>query len=40
MRISMQFTDSFEFIYWNQVHAKRENFLNVSLELEQKQGRE
>ena len=36
----MQFAESFEFIYWNQVNVKRKNLLNVSLETEQKQGRE
>ena len=38
----MQFTVSFEFIYryWNQVHAIHENWFGISLELEQKQGRE
>ena len=38
----MQFTVSFEFIYeyWNQVQTKHENLLSISLESEQKQGRE
>ena len=38
----MQFTMSFEFIYQylNQVHSKHENLVNMSLESEQKQGRE
>ena len=38
----MQFTVSFEFIYkyCNQVHTKFENLLSISLESEQKQGRE
>ena len=38
----MEFTVSFEFMYryWNQVHAKHENFLSISMEPEQKRGRE
>ena len=38
----MQFTLSFEFIYryWNQVHPKHENLLSISLESEQKRGRD
>ena len=38
----MQFTVSFEFIYryWNQVHTKHGNLFSISLETEQKQGRE
>ena len=36
-----QFPVSFEFTYrnWKQVHIKHENFLRISLESEQKQGR-
>ena len=38
----MQFTLSFEFIYryWNQIRTKKENLLSISMESEQKQGRE
>ena len=38
----MQFNLSFEFIYryWNQVHTKHENLFSISLESDQKQGRE
>ena len=38
----MQFTASFELVYsyWNQVHNKKENLFSISLESEQKQGRE
>ena len=38
----MQFNLSFEFIqgYWNQAYTKYENLLSISLESEQKQGRE
>ena len=38
----MQFNLSFEFIFrhWNQVYTKHENSFSISLESEQKQGRE
>ena len=38
----MQFNLSVEFIYryWNQVYTKLENLFSISLESEQKQGRE
>ena len=38
----MQFTVPFDFIYryWNQVHTKHENLFSISMESEQKHGRE